>query len=771
MAFSSFHHYLKSKREKLSKQQETQGTLFEGLVLYFNGVESRIKEQAIEHGAKNQDYFNSNVDFVIAPQMTLSKQKQLKKPVLRPQWVLDSIEKGTRQPVREYTLFELDPRQKKFQFSSPLESDTPKKGPMRRPDLDLEDPSVRSQLCTAPGFLQRYFETSRLHHLSTWKQDLLHQTRKEMKARHKLESCDVENAVIMHVDMDCFFASVMIRENPELKGKPVVVSHSVEGNNSTADVASCNYEARKYGIRNGYSVGKCKTLCPDLQILPYDFKLIKECTDLIYQIFYEMADFVQAVSCDEAILSVTKQVDSMGGDRKDSAIAIAEHIRKRIQEETQCTASVGIGHNILTARVATKKAKPDGVHFLDALTIMEEIGNLRVADLPGVGWSTNEKLESMGISTCSQLRNLTLEELTSLGEKQGTKLYLYARGIDNQPLENKEQSTTGSEVNWAVRFRNVEEYQQFVKDLSSHVFEKMSQLGMHSRHITVSAKKRNYPGEPSKYLGCGHCIDFSKSQHLDRPIRTGEDLFQHTWKLFNTFGIAPIDVRGVGIHLRLQAAVADKSDFFRKRKQQHSPEKAMKRQNIDTFDWIPRESQLDEEMFDELPPSVQEEQRRLLIRKELQSQHILPSFSQIDPEVLRCLPKHIQKEQMELAKKKPKTTPQVIPSEYIAPTLGGVQSFDEVLELIGEWMLHCKQVAPLDDDVLQLSEYFISLVKDLEMDQCCVYLKLLNRGFGIYDKKGKCRNDLVQVFQFLLEAVNSAVKEAYGCTLDPKAYM
>jgi DNA repair protein REV1 len=772
MAFASFQHYLKAKREKLSKQQETQGTLFNGLVLYFNGAESHIKEQAIKHGAKNQDYFNSNVDFIIAPQMTLSKQKQLRKPVLRPQWVLDSIEKGIRQPVEIYLLFQADPKQKKLQFSSPLKSDTtPKKRPTQRPDLDLDDPAVRTQLCTAPGFLQRYFETSRLHHLSTWKQDLIHQTRKEMKARRKRDSCEVENAVIMHVDMDCFFASVMIREHPELIGKPVVVSHSVEGNNSTADVASCNYEARKFGIRNGYSVGKCKTLCPDLHILQYDFKSIKECTDQIYKIFYEIADFVQAVSCDEAILAVTDRVDSMAGDRKDCSISIAEQIRKRIHEETRCTASVGIGHNILTARIATKKAKPNGVHFLDSLTVVEELGNLRVSDLPGVGWSTTEKLESMGITTCSELRELPLELLKSLGEKQGTKLYLYARGIDNQPLENKEQSTTGSEVNWAVRFRNSQEYQEFVKDLSIHVFDKMFQLRMTTRHITVNAKKRNYTGEPSKYLGCGHCVDFSKSQHLDRPIKTAEDLFQYSWKLFGTFGIPAQDVRGVGIHVKLQAAVADASDFFRKRKQQISPEKGNKKQCMDMFDWIPRESQIDEGIFNELPLSVQEEQKKILIRKELQSQHMLPSFSQIDPEVLRCLPKHIQKEQMEFAKKKPKTTPQVIQQDYIAPAIGGIQDFDSVLELIGEWMLHCKKACPLDEDVLLVTEYLASLVKDLEMDQCCVYLKLLSRGFGVYDKKGKCRQDLVEIFHFILDTVNSTVQDAYGCALDPRAYM
>jgi hypothetical protein len=230
----------------------------------------------------------------------------------------------------------------------------------------------------SPGFIANYFASSRLHHLSTWKSDLIDFVGREM-AQKKPSKIDSVPRVIMHVDMDCFFASVAIRDRPHLKGKPVAVAHSTGGINldySSSEIASCNYEARARGIKNGMFIGSIKKLAPDLVIIPYEFSKYNACSKQIYRILIEKADYVQAVSCDEAYIDVSIQIrkkllnegllDDEEQDLRSQqmvqrlSVQLAEEIRREILAATGCPASIGISHNLLLARLATTRAKPDG---------------------------------------------------------------------------------------------------------------------------------------------------------------------------------------------------------------------------------------------------------------------------------------------------------------------------------------------------------------------------------------------------------------------------
>jgi DNA repair protein REV1 len=243
---------------------------------------------------------------------------------------------------------------------------------------------------------------------------------------------------IMHIDFDCFFCSVSLISRPELKDKPVVVGH---GGGKSGEISSCNYVARKFGVHNGMFMGRAFELCKDLVCLPYDFPAYEKASRDFYEILLSVnADATQAVSVDEALLDVSSLLEPD---------ALAVSIRDRVREKTLCEVSVGIGGNILQAKLAMRKAKPAGQYHLQSDEVQEFMQNVEVRDLPGVGWKLSEKLEDMDIKTVGDVCTKTLSELKGkLGPKTGEKLYGFARGIDNTEVgEIVERKSVSVEVN------------------------------------------------------------------------------------------------------------------------------------------------------------------------------------------------------------------------------------------------------------------------------------------------------------------------------------
>ena len=453
---------------------------------------------------------------------------------------------------------------------------------------------------TSPGFIQSYFSKSRLHHISTWKSDLSeyvcqYYIQKAAKAKCNKAKMSSPNEVfrtIMHVDLDCFFASVALLDRPHLKGKPVAVAHSCgPGNytdaskfqsNSSSEIASCNYEARAKGVRNGMFLGTAKSLSPDLVVVPYEFEKYDNCSKSLYRILMENADYVQAVSCDEAYVDITFQIQHAlsheilseeGKQFKIEEISrkIAESIRAEIFSASGgCTASVGISSNILLARLATKKAKPNGVFYIPHAAAGEHMRYLPIADLPGVGHAIVKRCADVNLFTCgdilqsisiistpgcsgmnnSRFNTVNSSDKYGFGEKTWAMLCGYAAGKDDRVLENKGRQTVGAEINWGMRFQTESQIEAFMREFSEEVYNRLKKAGLSSSHITVTVKKKLYEGEPGKFLGCGHCEDFSKSSTLASTIDTSAVLFQNAYSLFRRIGVKPLDVRGIGIHLR-----------------------------------------------------------------------------------------------------------------------------------------------------------------------------------------------------------------------------
>lgn len=233
---------------------------------------------------------------------------------------------------------------------------------------------------------------------------------------------------IIHVDMDCFYAAVEIRDNPSLANKPVAVGGSPD---ERGVLCTCNYIARKFKVRSAMATAYAKRLCPDLIVLPVNMDKYREIANVIRTIFLEFTPLVEPLSLDEAYLDVTHSSHYQG-----SATFIAKAIQQKIWDTVQLTASAGVSSNKLLAKIASGWNKPNGLFVIPPQNIDEFIKKLAVEELFGVGKVTAKKLHSLGIKTCFDLQKMSLTELQNhFGEKGSERLYYQCRAIDNRAVE------------------------------------------------------------------------------------------------------------------------------------------------------------------------------------------------------------------------------------------------------------------------------------------------------------------------------------------------
>ncbi|GMH02833.1 hypothetical protein Nepgr_004672 [Nepenthes gracilis] len=415
--------------------------------------------------------------------------------------------------------------------------------------LQLGGPYHPHSTIADPNFIENYFKRSRLHFIGTWR-NRYRQRYFGLSNGIKQTNFDANASVtsrmttIIHVDMDCFFVSVVVRNHPELQDKPVAVCHS-DSPKGTAEISSANYPARDYGVRAGMFVRDAKALCPHLVIVPYNFEAYEEVADQFYDILHKHCKKVQAVSCDEAFLDVT---DS---EEEDPEI-LASVIRKDIFEATGCTASAGIAGNLLMARLATRSAKPDGQCYIPPEKVDEYLLQLPIKALPGIGCVLEEKLKRQSVLTCGQLRMFSKESLLKVfGVKTGEMLWNYCRGVDNRLVGIiQESKSIGAEVNWGVRFNDLKDSHHFLLSLCKEVSLRLQGCGVQGRRFTLKIKKKIKDAkEPVKYMGCGDCENLSHTTMV--PVATDDvDVLQRiTMQLFGSFHIDVKDIRGFGLQV------------------------------------------------------------------------------------------------------------------------------------------------------------------------------------------------------------------------------
>lgn len=290
---------------------------------------------------------------------------------------------------------------------------------------------------------------------------------------------------IIHIDMDAFYASVELRDRPDLRGLPMVVA----SDHARAVVTTATYEARKFGLRSAMSVYKAKQLCPHVICITPDFAKYRAVSEVLHQIFQRYTPMVEAVSLDEAYLDVTENLKGLA-----SATEVAEHIRAEIEQETGLTASAGVAPNKFIAKIASDWHKPNGICVVKPAQVTEFIQALSLDKIPGVGRVTLQKMHSHQWYMIADLLPLKESELIAYFGKFGKNLYQYVRGIDHRPVVyQRERQQISKEVTFE---QNIDwqllRYADIWMILLQKVWELLQQKNLKARGIQIKLKDQHF---------------------------------------------------------------------------------------------------------------------------------------------------------------------------------------------------------------------------------------------------------------------------------------
>lgn len=291
---------------------------------------------------------------------------------------------------------------------------------------------------------------------------------------------------IIHIDMDAFYASVEQRDNPELRGKAIAVGGSPEGRGGV--VATCSYEARKFGVRSAMPSKRALQLCPHIIFVRPRFAAYKEVSQKIREIFRRYTDLIEPLSLDEAYLDVTEDKQGIG-----SAIEIAKLIKQAIKDELQLTASAGVSVNKFVAKIASDINKPDGMTFIGPSAIESFMEKLPVEKFFGVGKVTAEKMKKMGLHTGADMKKLEEEEMVKHFGKAGRFYYQICRGVDNREVQpNRETKSIGAEDTFPYDLTDIEEMYAELEKISQTVCNRLEHYQMKGRTITLKIKYSDF---------------------------------------------------------------------------------------------------------------------------------------------------------------------------------------------------------------------------------------------------------------------------------------
>lgn len=281
---------------------------------------------------------------------------------------------------------------------------------------------------------------------------------------------------IIHVDMDAFYASVEQRDNPVLRGRPVVVGHD----GPRGVVATASYEARPYGIHSAMAVATAKRRCAGLIVVEPRFEAYKAVSETIRNIFLDYTTIIEPLSLDEAFLDVSHHP---------SATIVARDIKRRIAEVTGLTASAGVSVNKMLAKIASDYRKPDGLTVITPSDIDDFVAGLPVEKFFGIGEVTAERMHRIGIFTGADLRSQSEARLVSHFGKAGHDYYLYARGIDNRPVvTERTRKSVGAETTFIEDTDNRRILAMELNGVRRDVMRRMERSQFRGRTVVLKLK-------------------------------------------------------------------------------------------------------------------------------------------------------------------------------------------------------------------------------------------------------------------------------------------
>ncbi|MBX2838025.1 MAG: DNA polymerase IV [Gammaproteobacteria bacterium] len=320
--------------------------------------------------------------------------------------------------------------------------------------------------------------------------------------------------------MDAFYASVEQHDNPQLKGKPVIVGGKPDGRGV---VAACSYEARQFGVHSAMPSSVAGRLCPDAHFLKPRFERYRSVSQTIQSTFSEYTELVEPLSLDEAYLDVTHSIAFDG-----YATRIAKDIKNEIYKRTGLVASAGVSYNKFIAKIASDIDKPNGFYC-----VLPEDGEAFVAALPigkfyGVGKATEARMNELGIQTGLDLRQWSLAELTTEFGKSANYFYNACRGIDHRPVrQSRVRKSIGAERTFGNNLGDRDEMLEILNDLARSLIHKLSERDLVGNTITIKVRFPDFETLNRSHQHRGRCLTEADALEclpflLDRALSTRE---------------------------------------------------------------------------------------------------------------------------------------------------------------------------------------------------------------------------------------------------------
>ncbi|MDR2833505.1 MAG: DNA polymerase IV [Streptococcaceae bacterium] len=321
---------------------------------------------------------------------------------------------------------------------------------------------------------------------------------------------------IIHIDMDAFFAAVEEREDPSLRGKPVVIARHPKETSGRGVVSTCNYEARKYGIHSAMSSQEAYNRCPHAVFVSGNYQLYTDISKQIQEIFHQYTDITQPMSIDEAYLDVTKNKLN-----ESSAIKIARMIQQDIYTKTGLTCSAGVSYNKFLAKIASDYKKPAGMAVITPEGAVDFLKQLPIEKFHGVGKKSVPCFHELGIYTGADLYAKNEMDLIRLFGRMGYSLYRKVRGIHNSPVAiSWNRKSVGKERTYGTPLTREDEMQKELRKLAQRVEASLTRTKKHGRTVVVKIRYEDFS-------------TFTKRITISENIYKTEDIYHYAKEIFD----------------------------------------------------------------------------------------------------------------------------------------------------------------------------------------------------------------------------------------------
>lgn len=335
---------------------------------------------------------------------------------------------------------------------------------------------------------------------------------------------------ILHVDMDAFYASIEMRDNPKLANQPVVIAKHPNLTEGRGIVSTCNYIARQFGIHSAMSSLEAYKRCPHAVFIHGNMAHYIEVSEQIRQIFYQYTDSVEPLSLDEAYLDVTHNKKGIR-----SAIKIAHLIQQQILDEIGLTCSIGVSYNKFIAKIASDFHKPFGITLVTPEEAVEFLKQLPIEDFYGVGRKSVPAFHALKIMNGADLFEWNLDDLIQRFGKMGHSLYFKVRGIHNSPVKStRERKSIGTETTFAKFLDNEADVLTFFERLTLKVVQKLKLKSLKAQTITIKIRFDDFE-------------TITRQLQLSKPSNDFEEYYAVVQKLWHKHGNLERNIRLLGV--------------------------------------------------------------------------------------------------------------------------------------------------------------------------------------------------------------------------------